>query len=182
MIVDDRIRFRAIEQEDIPTLVRWINDPEVRQWLSFRYPVSIARTEEMLAVMRKKTPHEQLMAIEIQPEPEISDWIFIGFCGFDDFKLENRSAELGICIGEKEYWSQGFGTRANLLLLKLGFEIINLHRIFLYVFETNQRAIRSYEKIGFTLEGKLRESRYINGRYENVLVMSILKHEWQLDK
>ena len=64
-------------------------------------------------------------------------------------------------------------------MLKHGFENLNLHRLWLRVFKNNQRAIRSYEKAGFTLEGKFREAQYLEGKYVDVMIMSMLYSEWQ---
>lgn len=179
MIVGNRIRFRAIEKEDLPSFVRWLNDPEVKQGLSLLYPLSLAEEEEWFTATLKKAPRERPMAIEIQPDPQKDHWVFVGNCGFFDINLENRSAEIGIHIGEKKYWNKGFGTNAIRLALKHGFANMNLHRIYLRVYESNLRAIRSYEKAGFLLEGKMREAQYMNGKYVDVLLMSILRHEWQ---
>lgn len=179
MIIGDQIRFRGIEKEDLPSFVRWLNDPEVKQGLSLLYPLSLAEEEEWFAAMLKKTPRERPMAIEIQPDPQKDIWIFVGNCGLFNIDWENRSAEIGIHIGEKGYWDQGFGTKAMRLLLKHGFDNMNLHRIYLRVYESNHRAIRSYEKAGFILEGKLREAQYIDGSYVDVLLMSVLRPEMQ---
>lgn len=179
MILGDQIRFRAIEKDDLPNFVRWLNDPEVQRGLSMRYPLSLAEEESWFAEMIKRPPAARPMAIEIQPDPEKDVWVFVGNCGFFEPNWEDSSAEIGIHIGEKQYWDQGFGTKAMNLLLKFGFESLNLHRLYLRVFETNQRAIRSYEKAGFVLEGKMREAQYMNGTYVDVLFMSILRHEWQ---
>lgn len=181
MIFGDQIRFRGIEKEDLPHFVRWLNDPDVRQGLLMRYPLSLAEEEDWFAAMLKKAQPERPMAIEIQPDPGEDVWVFVGNCSIFDIDWENRSAEVGIHIGEKEYWDQGFGTKAMRLLLLHGFDTMNLHRISLRVFETNQRAIRSYEKAGFILEGKMREAQYIRGRYADVLLMSVLQQEWQLE-
>ena len=105
----------------------------------------------------------------------------MGNCGFINTDWENRSAEIGLHIGEKKYWDQGFGTKAMRLILKHGFDSLNFHRIYLRVFETNQRAIRSYQKAGFTMEGKMREAQYLDGRYVDVLFLSVLQHEWQME-
>jgi RimJ/RimL family protein N-acetyltransferase len=64
------------------------------------------------------------------------------------------------------------------LLLKHGFEILNLNRIMLQVYEDNPRAIRCYEKVGYKHEGRLRQARYWNGEYLDILIMSVLKEEW----
>ena len=66
------------------------------------------------------------------------------------------------------------------LVLKFGFDSLNFHRIYLRVFETNHRAIRSYEKVGFVLEGKMREAQFLNGSYVDVLFMSMLQPEWKM--
>ena len=182
MIIGDRIRFRAIEKEDLPLFVRWLNDPDVRQGLSMRYPLSLAEEENWFAAMIKRPPEERPMAIEIQPDPEKDDWVFVGNCGFINTNWEDRSAEIGIHIGEKAYWDQGHGTRAMELVLKFGFDSLNFHRIYLRVFETNHRAIRSYEKAGFVLEGKMREAQFLNGSYVDVLFMSMLQPEWKMRK
>jgi RimJ/RimL family protein N-acetyltransferase len=182
MIIGDRIRFRAIEKEDLPSFVRWLNDPDVKKGLSLLYPLSLAEEEEWFAAMLKKVPRERPMAIEIQPDPKENTWVFVGNCGFFDINLENRSAEIGIHIGEKKYWDKGFGTRAMGLILEHGFANMNLHRIYLQVYETNQRAIRSYEKAGFIIEGKMREAQYLNGQYEDVFLMSVLRQEWEQEK
>jgi len=65
-----------------------------------------------------------------------------------------------------------------LMLLQHGFETLNLHRIFLRVYEDNLQAIRAYEKAGFKHEGRLREDRYYRGKYYDTLMMSMLKNEW----
>ena len=95
-----------------------------------------------------------------------------------DIDHRNRATEFGIMIGEKSYWNQGYGNEAVRLLLKLGFETMNLNRVFLRVFETNPRAIRAYEKAGFKREGRQRQGEWQNGRYIDVLVMSVLREEW----
>jgi RimJ/RimL family protein N-acetyltransferase len=179
MIVNDQVRLRAIEKEDLLYFVKWLNDPEVQRWISLRMPLSLAEEEEWFSNQLKKSPFERPLAIEIQPDPQKEDWIFVGNCTLFKIDWQNRSAEIGIHIGEKTYWDQGYGTKAMRLLLKHGFETLNLHRLWLQVFETNQRAIRSYEKAGFSLEGKFREAQFQEGKYLDVMIMSVLRSEWQ---
>ncbi len=108
-----------------------------------------------------------------------ADWVHIGNTGLHNIDFVTREAEFGIFIGEKSYWNQGLGREAALLTLKHGFEDLNLNRIFLFVFENNLRGIASYKAVGFVHEGTLREAIYKNGRYYNVLVMSVLHSEWK---
>ena len=178
MILGDQVRFRAIEKEDLPSFVKWLNDPEVRQGLSLITPLSLSEEEDWYEGILKRSPFERPLAIEIQPDSNINEWIFVGNCGLFGIDWQNRFAEVGIHIGEKDFWDQGFGTRAMKLLLKYGFEKLNLHRIWLRVFEGNQRAIRSYEKTGMAVEGKFREAQFIDGKYVDVIIMSMLATEW----
>ena len=89
---------------------------------------------------------------------------------------------MGIFSGDKDYWNQGYGSDAMRLLLKYGFNSLNLNRIYLHVFDTNPRAIRAYEKVGFVHEGRLRQDIFLNGSYVDVLMMSVLRSEWTTEK
>lgn len=180
MIIGERIRFRAIDRDDLPTFVKWINDPEVRQGIYL--PFSMADEEDWFDRMRALPADEHNLAIEVcEPaEGEGKDsWKMIGSCGF--FKLDgrNRSSEFGIMIGDKSYWNKGLGTEAVHLLVQHGFNTLNLNRIYLRVFENNPRAIRAYEKAGFTHEGRLRQAEFKDGKYIDLLVMSILEDEFR---
>jgi len=195
MIYGDRIRFRAVEREDLPTFKKWINDPEVRQGLGVYLPLSSEDEEEWFEGVRKHPPDERNLVIEVRQPDELSippgelasppelepseiTWRMIGGCSF--FKLDgrNRSAEFGIMIGDKNYWNHGYGTEAVRLLVKHGFNTLNLNRIYLRVLENNPRAIRAYEKVGFIHEGRQRQAEYKDGGYLDLLVMSFLKDEF----
>ena len=103
MIIGDQIRLRAIEKEDLPSFVKWLNDPEVRRGLELIMPLSLAEEEEWFTNMLKRSPFEHPLAIEIQPDLKKEDWIFVGNCGFIGIDWQNRLAEMGILIGEKVY-------------------------------------------------------------------------------
>lgn len=182
MIYGDRIRFRHAERSDVPIFVNWLNDPEVRQGILLYLPVSQAEEENWFENMLKRAPDERVLCIEarqpaVEGQPE--SWKHIGNCGFHNIDWRNRSSEIGIIIGDKTAWNQGYGTESVRLLVKLGFETLNLNRIFLHVFETNPRAVKCYEKAGFVHEGRQRQGERQDGRYIDVLVMSILQEEWR---
>ena len=179
MIYGESVRLRAIEKADLPKFVAWLNDPEVRQGLSINVPFSLTAEEKWFEANEKNPPNERALAIEIQPEGEEGEWVFVGSCSLFDFNWQVRQAEIGIHIGEKKYWNQGFGTRVMQLLLKHGFETLNLNRISLRVHEDNPRAVRTYEKAGFVKEGVLRQARFHKGKYIDVRLMSVLRSEWK---
>jgi diamine N-acetyltransferase len=176
MIYGERIRLRAIERDDIPRYVEWLNDPEVTAGLMLNLPMSNQDETRWFENLANRAPEERALAVELKTAEGV--WIHIGSVGFDHIEWTNSMAEFGIFIGEKLLWNQGCGTEATHLMLKHGFETLNLNRIFLHVYENNPRAIRVYEKAGFVKEGLLRQARYRNGRYINVLLMSVLRAEW----
>lgn len=176
MIYGERIRFRAVEREDLPRFVAWLNDPEILQGLLLYLPLSLNEEENWYESMMKRPTDEHPMVIEIQ---QADEWLPIGNCGFVKIDWRSRSGEVGIFIGEKRLWNQGYGTDAMRLLLQHGFHTLNLNRIGLDVYDTNLRAVRSYEKAGFVQEGRKRQAIFKDGKYIDILQMSVLREEWE---
>ncbi|MEZ4522822.1 MAG: GNAT family protein [Thermomicrobiales bacterium] len=105
------------------------------------------------------------------------DGTFIGQCGLHNFNETSRTAELGIGIGDKDYWGRGYGREAVNLLVEYAFRYRNFRRVWLWVHADNERAIRAYLACGFVEEGRLREHMYSNGRYVDAVYMGILRAE-----
>jgi len=103
----------------------------------------------------------------------------VGNIGLHSIDFKNRKATLGIVIGEKKYWNQGYGTDAIRALLKFAFRELNLNKVILDVLDNNKRAIRVYEKCGFTREGTRREEVFKDGSYRDIIRMSILSREFE---
>ncbi len=175
MIYGKRIRLRGIEKADISKYYEWINDPEVIDGLSVFLPMSLKDEEQWLENISQREQAEKPLSIEMR---ERKNWRLIGNCGFFNIEWVNRVAEFGIMIGDKSVWNKGYGTETVRLLLQHGFETLNFNRIYLRVYSTNPRAIRSYEKAGFVREGTLRQAVYRHGRYADIHIMSILRSEW----
>ena len=185
MIYGERIRLRRNERSDVPRFVEWLNDPEVRRHLSMNLPISQASEEQWFEKTLKRPGNEQPFGIEIRedkPEGGNDRWRLIGNCGFMDVDNTARSAEVGLFIGDTSCWNKGYGTEVMRLLLQLGFETLNLNRIFLRVDEANKGGVRAYEKAGFVHEGRFRQGTFQNGEYRDVLMMSVLCSEWNQNK
>jgi RimJ/RimL family protein N-acetyltransferase len=177
MIVSENLRLRAIEREDIPRFVRWLNDPEVVYYMLNFAPLSKANEERWFERQVAMSPIEgQIFAIEVK---EGNDWMHIGNTGLHQIDMVTREAEFGIFIGEKGYWNQGYGRQAAHLTVKYGFESLNLNRIFLHVVAENLRAVKAYAASGFVKEGQLRQALFKNGKYNDIIVMSVLHSEWE---
>ena len=96
---------------------------------------------------------------------------FIGSTGLFDVEQKKQTAEFGISIIDKEYWGRGYGTEAVRLTVDYGFRFMNLYNIWLDTGSFNTRAVRSYEKAGFKVIGRRRESTIIAGkRYDEVFM------------
>lgn len=176
MIYGERIRLRSVEKADLDDFLVWINDPEVTFGLSLYLPLSRWEEEEWFASLSKRPQAERPLAVEMR---DGENWKLIGNLGYHQIDHVAHAGEVGIMIGEKSVWDQGYGTEAMRLLLKHGFETLNLNRIFLRVYAKNKRAIRTYEKVGFVHEGRMREALFKHGSYQDIFFMSVLRKEWK---
>jgi RimJ/RimL family protein N-acetyltransferase len=109
----------------------------------------------------------------------VKDGRRIGTVSLHDIEETDRRATLAIGISSAQDMNQGYGTEAMKLLIDHGFNSMKLHRIDLRVLARNKRAIRAYEKCGFTYEGTERESALIEGKWEDDVFMSVLEHEFE---
>jgi RimJ/RimL family protein N-acetyltransferase len=178
MILGQRIRLRPIEKDDLPRFVKWFADPELRSYLTSYLPFSQAQ-EERWFDRNLGAGDLQTWAIDAQPtDMAVGPWVHIGSCGYHDIDWHARWGEVGIVIGARDYWNQGYGTDAMQTLVAWGFYTLNLNRAQLRVFADNLRAIRCSEKVGFQIEGRLRQGNFHNGVYRDVLMMGLLRDDW----
>jgi len=169
----DRLYLRPLDAEDLDRCLRWMNDPELTQYLGRKTPMSREMEKEWLAKQYEDEGSTNFAIVLNDGDRHI------GNCGLDSADFMNGSASLGIFIGEPDARSQGYGTDAVRLLLAYGFGELNLHRIYLTVFSFNDRAQRAYEKAGFVTEGTRRQDYYRHGRYHDTHIMGILRSEWE---
>jgi RimJ/RimL family protein N-acetyltransferase len=164
------VRLRRHEPADIATLNDLIDDPDVGGNLGMAMPQPISGYKAFLEAT-EKDPSRSLFVIE-----RLEDRVPIGGCSFFMIETASRTAVLGIWLG-KPYWDEGLGTDAVRTLCRFGFDHMNLQRIELDVFETNPRAKRAYEKVGFIVEGTRRRARFAGGRHVDSYLMGLLAEE-----
>lgn len=167
------VRLRAQEVGDLERDYTWVNDREVTRYLAIRYPVSRAHEQRWL---QEAPPNGY--GSDVRLAIETKDGAHIGNVGLHRVSADNQRADLGIMIGDKSYWANGYGTDAIVTLLRFAFHEMNLNRVSLHVFEFNERAIACYRKCGLKEEGRLRDQYYAEGRYWDVLAMAILRDEF----
>ncbi|MFK0165689.1 GNAT family N-acetyltransferase [Rhizobium sp. NPDC090279] len=103
---------------------------------------------------------------------------FAGEIRLDNVNLQDKRATMAIGISNPALLGKGFGTEAITLLLNHAFGEMGLHRIGIRVLAYNKRAIRAYEKCGFVVEGRERETAYVNGRWHDDIMMGLLDREF----
>jgi len=141
---------------DADLFARWSRDSEYMrlQDSGTARPWSVKQAkDEIQHWMEHEQPNEYVFMIRTLANDHP-----IGAVGLDDIRWSNGDAFVGIGIGEREYWGKGYGTDAMRAILRFAFTELNLHRVSLDVFEYNPRAIRSYEKAGFKVEGRIRHA------------------------
>ncbi len=175
MFYTPRLRLRAITPDDLAPFWRWVNDPEVHQFVTTIWPLSPQDEEDWLRQVRQRPLWERPLVIETQAEGR---WVPIGNIALVRIEWRHRWDELGIMIGEKAFWGRGYGTEAVQAMTGIAFDILNLHRVQLEVYDFNLRARRAYEKAGLRLEGRRREAIFYRGGYHDSLLMAVLRREW----
>jgi len=165
--------LRAVEEADLPLLVLWMNDPDVRHWLhhSERPDATVDTVRARFGLEQEGLPNLVWMIETLEGRPVGH----VGLLGIDPHSLR---AELAISIGETDCWSRGFGTDAIRAVLRHAFDTMGLRRIDLHTDADNARGIRCYEKCGFVREGVMRERRLRYGKPLDMVVMGVLSHEW----
>jgi RimJ/RimL family protein N-acetyltransferase len=173
MIEGKFVRLRAQEVGDAERNARWWSDAEFQWFQGRRYDVSRAAAEAVTRQTSETAPgfRELWLAIETK------DGVHIGNCGLFHVEAENRSAELGIGIGDEASRSRGYGTDAVRTLVRFAFDEMNLNRVELDVFAFNARAIACYRKCGFVEEARRRQAHFAGGAYHDTIVMGVLRGE-----
>ncbi|KUO69304.1 MAG: acetyltransferase [Clostridia bacterium BRH_c25] len=176
MYKGQKIRLREYRKEDIERALLYINDSEIKKLLAPGIPYLNTLEDERKWVEGLSAFKDNYsFAIET-----LEDEKYIGGCGLNSIDWKNSVAVVGIFIGDKNYWGKGYGTDAMKVLMKFIFEQMNIHKIKLNVFSYNKRAIKSYEKCGFKIEGVLRQEIFRDGCYHDEIIMGLLKEEYNI--
>lgn len=166
----EKVRLRQIRMSDAPRFVKWFSDPSVNKYVA-RRRLTMREERAWIRSLPKLQKKQKHFAIET------NSGVHIGSTGLR-LDYPDNHAELGIIIGDKNYWNSGYGTDAMKVLLKYGFDTLKLNRIELKVYSYNPRAVHVYEKIGFKHEGVLRERVLYGKKYYDDYIMSMLRREW----
>lgn len=174
MWVGQLVRLTGLKKEDAETFSSWHNDAGFLRLLDadFARPRSEDEIQKWFDEWQKD-PRQVSFAVR-----RLDDEAVLGLISLESILWSHGVAWLGVGIGDREQWGRGYGREAMSLLLKYGFDELNLHRIQLSVFEYNERGIALYEKLGFRREGVFREFMQREGRRYDMYLYGLLRREW----
>jgi RimJ/RimL family protein N-acetyltransferase len=173
-LVGKKCYLSPINVDDYEIFTQWLNDVEVTKNLNL-IDKNITLLSEKEALINISKNHTYSII-------DLSKEILIGNCGLININQVNRTAEIGIIIGNKYYWNKGYGEEAIKLLLDYSFKYLNLQNIMLSVFSFNERGIKCYKKIGFKEIGRRRKAIIQEDKEYDIIFMDLLNTEFIYNK
>lgn len=172
-------RLRELNRSDIEEINKWRNNNELIDFLGapFRYINLDVDNDWYDSYMKNRNTTVRCAIVSEENENKI-----LGLVSLTNINYLNQSAIFHIMIGNEEYQGKGIGTFATKEILNHAFKNLNINRIELSVIESNIRAIKLYEKVGFIREGTKRKSIFKNGEFIDVVMMSVLRDEYIFDR
>ncbi|MDR0531595.1 MAG: GNAT family N-acetyltransferase [Oscillospiraceae bacterium] len=172
-IQGERIYLSPLDPANAELHARWINDFEVARWVrQYGRAFGLPAEQDWADHIAKDSSNYCFVIVLRDGERPI------GTVDLRDLEPLNRTATLGILIGEADCRGKGYGAEAIRLLLEYGFQWLNLHNIDLTVNSENARAIACYTKVGFREYGRRHEALFFNGHYVDIVRMEILAQNW----
>lgn len=164
----DSVFLYPITERDTEMVLRWRNSQFIKQHFIHRKEITAAEHQAWLDQKVKTGKVVQfIICLSESNKP-------VGSVYIQNVDMLHKNAEYGIFIGEKEATGKGCGTDAAKLMIKYAFEVLGLHKLYLRVLSNNERAINSYKRAGFEVEGILRDEVFVDGRFADVTRMSII--------
>ena len=170
-LLGERIYLSPRNTEEIEKFTEWLNDFETTDYTG-RSAIITTLEGEKKYFEENMDKNYNFFIVTLDNDK------LIGTVGLENYDSINRTATLGIFIGDKDYRSQGYGNEAIKLILDYGFNYLNLNNIKLDVLEINERAIACYKKCGFKEYGRRRKCVFLDGKYYDRINMDILKEEF----
>jgi RimJ/RimL family protein N-acetyltransferase len=171
-IASKTIRLRPLEKGDMELKVKWFNDPKVNKTLVLNEKLQLDKSLEWFDKAVRDDSRRDFIIETKDGEP-------IGVTGLLEIDRVHGTAQCFCVIGQKRFWGKGIGTLVHSLLLQLAFDEMNLHKIWALIYTNNQAIIKIIEKLGFKIEGTLREEKYIAGKRIDMFRIGVLRNEFK---
>ena len=174
MLGHGSVYLRPAERDDLPMFVSWLTDARTTRTLALVSPIGKAGEERWFDNLVAHQGDDRWHFVICR----VADDRAVGAIELAQLDLRNGSAGLGIVIGDPDDTGHGYGSYALRALVAFGFGELRLERIWLDVYDYNDRARHVYERVGFILEGTLRRALFHEGAFHDVHRMAILRDEW----
>lgn len=165
------VTLRPVLEEDVPLMLRWMNDQNVTQYLRAYLPMTEAGEKEWFANYHKRQPNDIILMLVVDGKP-------IGVMGLHRISFKDGTATTGAYIGESEYWGNGHGSEAKMLLLNYAFNELNLRKITSNVIAFNERSYKYSIKCGYKEEARLKDQIFTQGKYWDEIILAVFKEDW----
>jgi RimJ/RimL family protein N-acetyltransferase len=171
--------FSSVEKSSIaPIYLTWLNDLEVVKPIAS--PILLKeKNSDFIDESFARFTAKNCQGFFIK---DLSDKKFIGTAKLDKIDFYNKSAEIGIMIGDKTKWGKGIALQVWKLLMDHAFSELKVHRLWGGTNANNEAMKKVFLKTGFKQEGFLRDACVIDGKYVGVYLYSILKNEYESQK
>ncbi len=174
MITGNKIYLTELDRDNAETIRAWLNDPEVHRHLLVGH-IPITREEEE-KFYDSQGPASGSYNFEIHVA---ADGRYIGNVGLKDVDLMHRHGEIGIVIGDKTSWGNGYGGDAIVTCLSFAFLTLGLHSVCIKADEKHAKALELYRRLGFVQTGVERECIYRDGCFMSHVVFDMLEDEYR---
>jgi len=171
-----KVILRPLKKQDLARSLQWLTDPLVNKYLSQNFKNLTMEQEEEWFDYIHNSQQDMVFAIL---DRDIG--LHIGNCALHKINGSRGSCEIGIVIGEKEYWGKGYGTDSIKTLVDFALKELRLFKIRLNVYTYNHRAIKLYDKCRFELIRVLKRNHLYNGRYWDTLIMEYMEKSDRTD-
>jgi len=171
----NQISLRAVRPADATgNYQQWLNDSKVTKYLESRFfPTAHTAIEEFIE--EQNTSDDVLFLAIVENE----DRIHIGNVKLGPIDWIHRRGDLGILIGEREYWGRGIATETIELIVEHAFRTLNLHKVTAGCYTTNPASKRAFQKVGFTNEGVRADHAYCDGKYVDVELLGLCRPDFE---
>jgi len=169
-----RVTLRPLSEQDVDHILGWVNDRDVVGNLASFSGKPFTRKDELGYVRAMQASKVDRVYTVLAA----GNGRYLGQVGIHQIFWRSRVGRLSAIIGNKSEWGKGYGSAAIASLLDVAFGAEQLHKVWLMVFSTNQRSLRTYSRLGFQVEGTLREEYFHEEAWRDMVRMSMLASEW----
>ncbi len=169
----DKIIFRPLDERDLDRIVIWINDPQVRKYLTVFIPMTMGAEKKWIESISGSEKNIVLAAIDKETGKHI------GNAGLHNINGRNRTATFGFLIGDKDFWGKGYGTEMLDLMLKYAFHTLGLRKVKSSVLAANIGSAKVHEKCGYKKAGVFKNEYLVDGEYVDEILLDVLREDWE---